>query len=88
MAKIVTFSVLIRPMMTRDVPGWVLEVKTLIYQELLIGEDKSALSDMEKLIFSAPIDQSGRFFLAKIVTFSVLICPMMTPEMSQAGYWR
>ena len=59
LAKIVTFSVLIRPMMTRDVPGWVLEVKTLIYQELLIGANKSALSDMEKLIFSAPIDQSG-----------------------------
>ena len=59
MAKIVTFSVLIRPMMTRDVPGWVFEMKTLIYQELLIGANKSALSDMEKLIFSAPIDQSG-----------------------------
>ena len=59
LAKIVTFSVLIRPMMTRDVPGWVLEVKKLIYQELLIGANKSALSDMEKLIFSAPIDQSG-----------------------------
>ena len=59
LAEIVTFSVLIRPMMTRDVPGWVLEVKTLIYQELLIGANKSALSDMEKLIFSAPIDKSG-----------------------------
>ena len=62
LAKIVTFSVLIRPMMTRDVPGWVLEVKTLIYQELLIGANKSALSDMKKPIFSALINQSGRFF--------------------------
>ena len=59
LAKIVTFSVLIRPMMTRNVLGWVLEVKTLIYQEILIGANKSARSDMEKLIFSAPIDQSG-----------------------------
>ena len=59
LATMLTFSVLIRPMMTRAVPGWVLEVKTLIYQELLIGANKSALSDMEKLIFSAPIDQSG-----------------------------
>ena len=58
-AKIVLFIVLIRPMMTRNVLGWVLEVKTLIYQEILIGENKSALSDMEKPIFSAPIDQYG-----------------------------
>ena len=59
LAKIVTFSVLIHPMMTRNVPGWVLEVKKLIYQELLIGANKSALFDMKKPIFSAPIDQSG-----------------------------
>ena len=59
LAKIVTFSVLIRPMMTRNVLGWVLEVKILIYQEILISESKSALSDMEKPIFSAPIDQYG-----------------------------
>ena len=64
-AKIVTFSVLIRPMMTRNVLGWLLEVKTLIYQEILIGANKSVLSDMEKLIFSAPIDQSGWFFWLK-----------------------
>ena len=57
--RLVTFSVLIRPMMTRNVLGWVLEVKTLIYQDILIGENKSALSDMEKVIFSAPIDQYG-----------------------------
>ena len=59
LAKIVTFSVLIRPMMSRNVLGWLLEVKTLIYQEILIGANKSVLSDMEKLIFSAPIDQLG-----------------------------
>ena len=59
LAKIVTFGVLFRPMMTRNVLGWVLEVKTLVYQEILIGANKSAPSDMEKLIFSAPIDQSG-----------------------------
>ena len=59
LAKIVTFSVLIRPMMTRNVLDWVLEVKTLIYQEILIGANKPALSNMEKPIFSAPIDQSG-----------------------------
>ena len=59
LAQTVTLSVLIRPMMTRNVLGWVLEVKTLIYQEILIGENKSALSDMEKPIFSAPIDQYG-----------------------------
>ena len=53
-AKIVIFSVLIHPMMTRNVLGWVLEVKTLIYQEILIGANKSALSDMEKLIFPGP----------------------------------
>ena len=71
LAKIVTFSVLIRPMMTRNVLGWVLEVKTLIYQEILIGANKSAHSDMEKLIFSAPIDQSGRFFWLQ---YSHLVC--------------
>ena len=59
LARIVTFGVLICPMMTKNVLGRILEVKTLIYQELLIGANKSALSDMEKLIFSAPIDQSG-----------------------------
>ena len=59
LAKIVTFSLLIRPMMTRNVLGWVLEVKILIYQEIMIGTNKSALSNIEKPIFSAPIDQSG-----------------------------
>ena len=59
LARIVTFGVLICPMMTTNVLGWLLEVKTLIYQEILIGANKSVLSDMEKLIFSAPIDQSG-----------------------------
>ena len=59
LAKIVTFSVLICPMMTRNVLGWVLEVKMLIYQEIMIGTNKSALSNIEKLIFSAQIDQSG-----------------------------
>ena len=58
-AKLVIFSLLIHPMMTRTFPGWVLEVKILIYQEIMIGTNKSALSDIEKLIFSAPIDQSG-----------------------------
>ena len=57
--RLVTFSVLIHPMMTRNVLGWVLEVKTLIYQEILIGANKSALCKMEKLIFLAPIYQSG-----------------------------
>ena len=46
-------------MMTRNVLGWVLEVKTLIYQEIFIGVNKSALVNMEKLIFSAPVNQSG-----------------------------
>ena len=50
LAKIVTFSVLIRPMMTKNVLDWVWEVKTLVYQEILIGANKSAPSDMEKLI--------------------------------------
>ena len=59
LAKIVIIIVLIRPMMTRNVPGWVREVKTLINQEILISANKSALSDMDKLIVSAPIDQSG-----------------------------
>ena len=67
LAKIVTFSVLIRPMMTRNVLGWVLEVKTLIYQEILMGANKSALSDMEKPIFSAPIDQSWQFLWLKFI---------------------
>ena len=59
LAKIVTFSVLIRPMMTKNALGWVLEVKMLIYQKIMIGTNKSALSNIEKVIFSAPIDQSG-----------------------------
>ena len=52
--RLVTFSVLIRPMMTRNVLGWVLEVKTLIYQDILIGANKSALPDMEKTHISSP----------------------------------
>ena len=59
LAKKVIFIVLNCSMMTSNVLGWVLEVKTLIYQEIFIGANKSAHSDMEKLIFSAPIDQSG-----------------------------
>ena len=62
LAKIVIFSVLMHPMMTRNVPGWNLEEKTLIYQYILINTDKSARSDMKKPIFSAPIDQSGQLF--------------------------
>ena len=55
-------SVLIRPMMTRNVLGWILEVKTLIYQEILIGANKSALCEMEKLIFWPQLTNLDEFF--------------------------
>ena len=47
LATIVILSVLIHPMMTRNVPGWILEEKTLIYQYILINADKSARCDMK-----------------------------------------
>ena len=40
-------------------PDWSIGAENMGFMEILIGENKSALFDMEKPIVSAPIAQSG-----------------------------